>query len=125
MSVVHPVSIRNALANAVVDLIDAGASAGTLVFQTSGNTEVATLMFSDPAFGDAANGTATAAAIASDTSATGGTIAKARAYDSDNNEVFACSVSTVGGGGDIELNNVVVVAGQEVSITSLTYSAPP
>src|SRR5262245_15173409 len=125
MAVTHPVSVRNALADAVVDLIDAGAGAGTLVFQTSGNAEVATLTFSDPAFGSAVNGTATAAPISGDSSATGGTVAKARVYDSNNVEVFVCSVTATGGGGDIELNSVVVSATQAVTMTSLTYSACP
>jgi hypothetical protein len=46
---------RNAACNAVVDLIDAGSGAGTLVFETSGDVEVATLTFSDPAFGNCCN----------------------------------------------------------------------
>ena len=124
MAVTHPTSVRNVLCDTVVDRIDAGAAAGTLVFQTSGDAEVATLGFSDPAFGAAVNGTATANAISSDSSATGGTIAKARAFDSNAVEVFACSVTAVGGGGDIELNSVAIANGQELTMTALTYSAP-
>jgi hypothetical protein len=125
VSVSHPVAVRNAIADLVVDRIDAGAGAGTLVFQTSGDVEVATLTFSDPAFGAAAAGVATASAITADASATGGTIAKARAFDSAAVEVLACSVTATGGGGDITLNSVVVSAGQQVAVTSLTYTAPP
>jgi hypothetical protein len=124
MSVTHPTTVRNAIADLVVDRIDAGAGAGTLEFQTSGDVEVATLTFSDPAFGAASSGTATASAITQDSSATGGTIAKARAKDSTGTEVFACSVTATGGGGDITLNSVVVSAGQAVAVSSLTYSAP-
>lgn len=123
-AVTHPTAVRNAIADLVVDRIDAGAGAGTLEFQTSGDVEVATLTFSDPAFGSASVGVATASAITSDLIATGGTIAKARAKDSDGTEVFACSVTATGGGGDITLNSVVVSAGQQVSTTSLTYTAP-
>lgn len=125
MAVTHPTGVRNSLADLVVDLIDAGAAAGTLEFQTSGNAEVATLTFSDPAFGAASSGTATASAITADASATGGTIAKAVAKDSNGNICFTCSVTATGGGGDIELNSVVVSAGQQVSVSSLTYSGPP
>lgn len=125
MSVTHSTAIRNAMADAVVDAIDGGAAAGTLEFQTSGNVEVATLTFSDPAFGAAASGVATANAITKDSSATGGTIAKAVAKDSNGNTIFTCSVTATGGGGDITLNSLVVSAGQEVSLTSLTYTAPP
>lgn len=124
MAVTHPTAVRNSIADHVVDKIDAGTGAGTLEFQTSADAEVATLTFTDPAFGAASGGTATAAAITKDSSATGGTIAKARAKDSDANEVFACSVTGTGGGGDIELGSVVVSAGQEVSMSSLTYTAP-
>ena len=125
MSVTHPSAVRTAIADLVVDRIDAGAGAGTLEMQTSGDVEVATLTFSDPAFGAASAGTATANAITQDSNATGGTIAKARAKDSTGTEVFACSVTATGGGGDITLNSVVVSAGQAVAVSSLTYSAPP
>ncbi len=124
MAVTHPTAVRNAIADLVVDRIDAGSGAGTLEFQTSGDVEVATLTFSDPAFGSASSGTATASAITSDTSATGGTIAKARAKDSTGTEVFACSVTATGGGGDIQLSSVSVSSGQTVAVSSLTYTAP-
>jgi hypothetical protein len=119
----HPTAVRNALADLVVDLIDAGAGAGTLVFQTAGDVEVATLTFSDPAFGAASGGTATANAITSDTDATGGTVAKARAFSSTPAEVFACAVGT--SGSDINLSSLAVGAGDTVSMSSLTYTASP
>jgi hypothetical protein len=123
MALTHPVTVRNALADLVVDLIDAGTGAGTLELQTSGDVEVATLTFSATAFGAASNGIATAAAITDDTNATGGTIAKFVVKDGDDAEVFTGSVTATGGGGDIELNSVVVSPGQAVSVTSLTYEA--
>jgi len=122
MAVTHPTTVRNGLADYVVDLIDAGAGAGTLEFQTSGNVEVATLTFSDPAFGAATGGTATASAITSDTSATGGAVAKFAVKDSNGNPVFYGAVST--SGSDINLSSLSVGVGDTVSISSLTYSAP-
>jgi len=122
MAVTHSTTIRNSLADLVVDAIDAGAGAGTLQFQTSGDVEVATLTFSDPAFGGASSGTATASAITSDTNATGGTVAKFKVFDSDTNEIFAGAVST--SGSDINLSSLSVGAGDTVSLSSLTYSAP-
>jgi hypothetical protein len=113
---------RNAACNAVVDLIDAGSGAGTLVFETSGDVEVATLTFSDPAFGNASNGTATASAITSDTNATGGTVAQASAYDSDSNKVMELTVNT--SGADINLSSLTVGAGDTVACTSLTVTMP-
>lgn len=125
MAVSHPTAMRNGIANHVVHQIDGSSGQGYLEFQTSGDVMVARLMF-DPnqAFGDAVAGTATANAIQSDTNAAGGTIAKARAKDSNGIECFACSVTASGGGGDITLNSVIISAGQQVSMTSLTYTAP-
>lgn len=123
MSVSHPSGIRTIIANAVVDSIDDGAGAGFLVFNTSGDVEVATLAFSDPAFGAASGPTATASAITSDSSATGGTVAKFVCQDSDTNaKGFAGAVST--SGSDINLSSLAVGAGDTVSMSSLTYTAP-
>lgn len=124
MAVTHVTTIRNALADLVVDAIDAGSGAGYLRFDTSGDSEVATCAFSDPAFGAASSGTATANAISSDTSATGGTVAKGKFYDSNNTLILTCSVTATGGGGDIEITSVAVGATDTVSVSSLTYSAP-
>jgi hypothetical protein len=125
MAVTHPTAVRTAVCDFIVDQIDEGAGAGLLVFQTSGDVEVATLTFSDPAFGAASAGTATASAITQDSSATGGTIAKARLQSSASTDKIICSVTATGGGGDIELNSVSVSAGQAVSVSALSYSAMP
>ena len=113
---------RDAACNAVVDLVDAGPAAGTLEFQTSGGVEVATLTFSDPAFGASSTGVATASAITSDTSATGGTTTKALFKDSTGTEVLTATVGT--SGTDIIISNTVVGAGDTVSVSSLTVTMP-
>jgi len=113
---------RNAACDAIVNLIDAGVAAGNLIFRTSGDIEVATLPFSDPAFGDAATGTATAATISSDSNATGGTVAKATLEDSDANIVLTATVST--SGADINLSSLAIGAGDTVSVSSLTVTVP-
>lgn len=123
MAITHVTAIRNGLADYAVDAIDAGAGAGSLVIMTSGDAEVATLTFSDPAFGAASGGTATASAISDDTNATGGVAALFKVQDSNTNEVFRGTVTASGGGGDIELSSTTIGVGDTVSITSFTYSA--
>jgi hypothetical protein len=116
---------RNAAVDAVVDLVDAGAGAGKLIFATSGDVTVAALTFSDPAFsaaGSATAGVATAAAITSDTNAAGGTIAKCRIQDSAPATVMAVTVGT--SGQEINLSSLAIGAGDTVAVSSLTVTMP-
>lgn len=125
MAVTLTTAARNAACDAIVDLIDAGVAAGTLeLLLADATTEVATLTFSDPAFGAAATGVATASAITSDTSATGNAAAAtvAKLKDSAGTEVLRCSVGT--SGADINLSNNVIAAGETVAISSLTVTVP-
>ena len=124
MAVTHPTTIRNGLADYVVDAIDV-AGPGTLEFQTVASAEVATLTFSATAFGAAVAGIATANAITSDTSATGGTTTKAVFKSGTPADVVYCSVTGSGGGGDIELSSAVISAGQTVAVSALTYESAP
>lgn len=113
---------RNAACDAVVDLIDGGAGPGLLVFRTSGDVEVATLTFSDPAFGSASTGVATASAITSDTSATGGTITKATLETSAATVVMTVTANTTTG--EIVLTSATIAATETVACSSLTVTMP-
>jgi hypothetical protein len=124
MAVTHPTATRTGLADYIVDQLDVNTPPGKIIMQTAGSVTVATLTFANPAFGAAAAGTATANAIVADTNAVGGTIGKAELRQGGGTPIVLCSVTTTGGGGDIQLNSVVISAGQQVSLTSLTYSAP-
>jgi len=126
MALTHATAARNAAANAVVDLLDAGVTDanGDLVIMTSADVAVATLALTNPAFGNAAAGVATANAISDDTNAAGGTAALFKLQDRDNVEVVRGTVTATGGGGDIELSSTNISAGDTVSISSLTYTAP-
>jgi hypothetical protein len=124
LAVTHPTATRTGLADFVVDQLDVNTPPGKIIMQTAGSVTVATLTFANPAFGAAAAGVATANAIVADTNAVGGTIAKAELRQGGGTPIILCSVTATGGGGDIQLNSVVISAGQQVSLTSLTYAAP-
>ena len=123
-AVTHPTGIRNGICDHVVDQLDLNSPPGKLKFLSASDAIVATLTFSPTAFGAASGGTAIAATITPDSSAIGGTIAKATLCQGGGNVIIQCSVSDNAGTGDIKLNSVNVSAGQTVSMTSLTYSAP-
>lgn len=128
-AVTHPTSVRNTVADTILALLNTGAgspSNGLLVFQAAGSPDIlATLQFSVPAFGAAAAGIATANAITACPNANGGTISTFELRNSSNQTVVLGSVTATGGGGDITLNSVAVTLGQQVSMTSLTYTAMP
>lgn len=125
MAVTHPTDIRNELADLVVDKIDVG-GAGTIVFQDGGqnDSDVATLTFSATAFGPAANGIATAAAITDDTDCNTGTVTKFTVFSGAGDSCFTGSVTATGGGGDIILSSTGIGNGDTITISSLTYEAP-
>jgi hypothetical protein len=124
MAVTHPAAVRTGMADYVVDQLDINTPPGKVVMLTAASAVVATLTLANPAFGAASAGVATANTIAADTNAVGGTIAKAELRQGNATPIILCSVTATGGGGDIQLNSVVISAGQQVSLTSLTYAAP-
>lgn len=127
-----------AACNAIVDLLDAGSGAGKLKIYSgtvptdadaalAGNTLLAELTLSDPAFGNAADdtgkATATASSITADSSADAtGTASFFRATDSDDNVVIqgTCGTSDA----DLVLNSTSIQSGVEVQISSWTFSVP-
>ena len=125
MAVTHPTDVRNDIADLVVDKIDAG-GAGTIQFQdgSQSDSDIATLTFSATAFGGAANGIATAAAITDDTDCNAGTVSKFTVLSGAGDSCFTGSVTATGGGGDIILSSTAIGQGDTISISSLTYEAP-
>lgn len=126
---------RNAAADAVVDLVDAGASPGELRIYSgtkpadanaalAGNTLLAALVGSDPFFGAAATGVATASAISSDTSADATGTATFFRIGSVNSGVFTPTMQGEVGtsGSDLNLSSTSITAGGTVSVTSFTYT---
>lgn len=129
MAVTHTTAVRNGIADHVVDQLDV-AGPGKLKFRLSGTaaapgTAAATLTLSATAFGAAAGGTATANAITSDTNATGNAsaVATATLEKADGTVIVHCAVAA--SGSDINMTGGLTIgAGDTVSCSSLTYSAP-
>jgi len=121
VAVTHSSATRNAIADAVLAEIDIDVGAGNLEFQTGGSVEVATLPLSDPA-GTVSGAVLTFNAITSDTSATGGTVAQFELQSNGGGARVLGNVLT--SGGDINLSSLSVGAGDTVSMSSLTYTAP-
>lgn len=128
MALTHSTAIRNAVADLVVDAIDAGSGNpnGQLILLTAGDVEVATIELGDPAFGAAALGIAIAASVTSeDSSATGGAAAKFKVVDKDGTTIFSGTFGTTGA--DLIGGSTVIAPGDVVDIEDgdLTYEAMP
>jgi len=132
MAIGYATALRTTRITAVLTAIDAGSGAGTCKLYSgtrpatgsavTTQTLLATLTFTDPA-GTVSNGVLSFSAITADTSADAdGTATWARIADSDANFVADLSVGATGSGADIILNNVNIVAGGEVSITSASIT---
>lgn len=123
---------RSASADAVVDLIDVGGAGAISIFTGAAPTNttdpdsgtlLATLPMSNPAFGSASAGVATANAITSDTNvAATGTAGHFRMKNGSGTVVFQGTVGT--SGADINFNSVSFLAGGTCAISSLVYTKP-
>lgn len=130
------INTANAILDEITTAIDGGTGAGVIRLYSgtvpanantalSGNTLLAELTCSDPSASAANNKTLTLNAITQDASADAtGNATFFRVFDSSNNVVLQGTVSAVGGGGDLQMNTVSVVAGGPVQITSCTFTLP-
>lgn len=129
MSVTHSATLRNTIATAVRDAIDGGAGAGKLVFRLTGSvsspgTAVATLTLTDPC-GSVSGETLTFSSITSDTNATGNASAVAAATLQTSADTVCIHCAVGSSGSDINMSGgLTVAAGDTVSCSSLTYTAP-
>jgi hypothetical protein len=120
---------RNAACDAIVDQFDAGSSNGVIQIYTAAfGTLLATLAFSDPAYGAASSGTAQENTITDDSSADDtGTAAVFRISTTNDGSTPVATVleGTVGtSGADINFNSVSFVTGDTVSITDFPFTYP-
>ena len=114
---------RDAISNAVDDLINTGAGVANLKFETAADVAVATIPLANPAFGDSAAGVITLAGVPlSDPAAVGGTIAQFSIFNRDAAKVLegTCGVSA----SDINISSLTIGAGDTVTLTSLVISTP-
>lgn len=119
-------TLATAMRNAIADAVDTQlGAAATMEFQTSGNSEIATIALGNPAFGAAAAGVITLSGTPlQDTNATGGTMAKFKLKVGGTTDNIEGTVATPSGG-DINFpGSLVVGAGETVEITSFTITCP-
>jgi len=128
---------RNDAGDSIVDLIDIGSTNanGVLEIRTGAipaspqavvsGTLLATLNFSNPAFGNFSNGSAFANPIADDSDIDATGIANwFRIYDRDGTAIIDGEITVTGGGGDIEFDNIDFVKGGTVAISQLQGVMP-
>lgn len=126
---------RSAACDAIVDRLDLGSAAGYIQIRTgsppatpataNSGTLLATLTFSDPAFGSASTGVATASAITSDSSAdASGDAGHFRLFDSDGNCKAQGTCGEAADSPDMVFDEKSIVAGGVVAITSMTITVP-
>ena len=112
---------RNAAADAVVDLIDAGTGAADLVIQ-DGSTDLVTCAFSATAFGAAVNGVATANAISDGTASSSGTADSFEIRDGDGTVIISGTVGV--SNADLTITNTSINTSDVVEVSSATYTVP-
>jgi len=125
MTLVLEVALQNAMADAIGTYVDAG-TAPELVFETSGDVDVATIILDTTnAFGSAAAGVITMTGQPlQDTNATGGETVQFSIYQNvgQTNKCLEGTVST--SGADINISSTTVGATDTVELTTFTITVP-
>lgn len=105
-------------------------SGGTMELQTSGGVEVATLGLGSSgstAFASVTSKVGTYQGMTQDDDATGGVVGIAVFKNSSGTEIYRCSVTATGGGGDIEIPSLTIPAGAVVDMSDadpITFTEP-
>lgn len=127
---------RNAACDGIVDALDGGTPPARMEHRTgtqptnvsdaSSGTLLGTNLFSNPAFGSASAGVATANAITNDSSAdNSGTAGYFRIYTGAGGDTAAlCQGNTSTSGADLNFDNNVIVAGGVIAISAMTVTVP-
>lgn len=126
-------AVKNIIGDSLVDLIDEGdiydngyfelwtdPKPESIVLPPAG-TLLATINFSNPAFGDFVGGLASANTIAGDLSIDNSGVATwFRVYDRNGAAVLDGDISAINGASELKLNTTSLVAGGVVQISSFT-----
>lgn len=122
-------TIKNSVTDAFAALFNAGklriytgtqpasgddAASGTLLVE---------ITLPNPAFGSAANGTASKTGTWQTNAGAAGVAGWYRMLSSDGTKTIDGSVTASGGGGDMELQNTNIASGQQVTVTTSTLTA--
>ena len=124
----HDNTVRDALADAVVDLFDVGSAnaEGRLKLYTAGGiTLLATILMANPAFGPAVTGIAPGLTLPwSDPMASGnGTAAEFIAVDRDGDTILTGDVAV--SGEEMSFPQLEIAVNDIVKLLSIYYTAPP
>lgn len=116
--------LRNTLADAAADSVDGGSGAGKMkIFTAAFALLLATLTFSDPAYGNASGGVAQENPISDDPSAAAsGTAAVLRIETSAATQLWDGTVAT--SGADLNFNSVAFIVGDVISVSDFPINYP-
>jgi hypothetical protein len=127
---------RNAVADALAALVDAGPAAGTIQIRSGAQpatandpatgTLLATITVADPSFAAAVAGVATldTTPVLSTTGVAAGTAGWFRVLDSTGATVMDGAITATAGGGELELNTTTISIGLTVQISAGTMTTP-
>jgi hypothetical protein len=125
MSVTHGTATRTAVADTVVDRVDAGGGAGKLKIFSAADVLLGTINLPATAFSAAAAGVATLLGVPlSGLGVAVGNAAKFLITDFADVTIIGGSMTATGGGGDLTIDNASIVVGQTLTVTSGAYTAP-
>lgn len=136
MTIRLPIATRNAAANTVAGLVDAGAGSGLIRIYTGAQpasadlaptgTLLATFTVNDPSFGAAVAGTATldVTPALSTLGVGAGDAGWFRILDSTGATVLDGSVTATGGGGDLIMSTITVSVGLTLQLAAGTITMP-
>jgi hypothetical protein len=123
MALTLETSLRDAMANIIDDTVNIGSGTSNMQLETSGDVEVATFDFQNPAFGAASTGVITLLGTTlTDAAATGGLVAQYSIYDRDAAKVLEGVVAV--SGADLDLTSLNVGVGDTVELTSFSIEVP-